>query len=498
MVDTIFPLQLSKSLFMRGIVCRRALYFLLRNHESNKKHTASRSYLAEISAEVELLARKLFPSGVTINVKNTESKEQIDETADCIIRKVPALFGGRFRSGELCVRTDILKKAGDSWELFEVKSASSLKKAYFEDAAYQYYVLRGAGIAVEKVSVMHIDSTYVRDGSLSPESLFRIHDVTEAVRERQPLIAQEIGEMRRILKGNPPEAVIGKKCTEPENCEFKDCCWHDVPMDSILDLRGEGVDKYRLYKMGIRSMADAPRRLLSDFQRIQADAAVRRSNVVDRPKLKQFLQSLWHPLCFLDFEIMQHPVPLFEGMRPYQQMPFQYSLHLVNRRDSGLIHYEYLADPGIDGRRIIAEKLLSEIPEDACIIVYNAMSELLILRELAAAAPELASKFNRMADNVRDLMTPFRERYLYKSKMMGSFSLKTVFRALTGKNCYEKMAITSGAMAMAAYFRLSRSDDPRGRESIVSNLRQYCKLDSLAMVMILDRIEQLVNEGGSS
>jgi hypothetical protein len=238
---------------------------------------------------------------------------------------------------------------------------------------------------------------------------------------------------------------------------------------------------------------------------MQLEAYLNKSEFIDREEIRgfldtlwyplYFLDTLWYPLYFLDFETAMFPIPPYDGMRPYQQLPFQYSLHYVQREGSDLRHREYLAEPNVDPRGEIAQRLVRHIPKEACVIAYNASFEMGRLSDLAEYLPRYRKRINIIIDNMRDLIIPFRKRHVYYWQMKGSASQKAVLPALVPELSYESMEIAHGGAAMDAYFAMCASDDPAEVAGIRAALLKYCKLDTLGMVRILEKLREMASCG---
>lgn len=208
--------------------------------------------------------------------------------------------------------------------------------------------------------------------------------------------------------------------------------------------------------------------------------------------MRDFLKSLWYPLCFLDFETFMSPIPLFDGTRPYQQIPFQYSLHYLKSDGGKLKHHEFLASPNFDPRKELTEKLINEIPDNACVLAYNMSFEKRILEDLGSWFPEHSDKIENIIGNMKDLMAPFRSKACYLWQMNGSYSIKFVLPALVPGLSYDEMEISNGGMAMDAYSTMCQTEDPGKLERIRKALQEYCNLDTLGMVRIMEKLRKIV------
>ena len=214
---------------------------------------------------------------------------------------------------------------------------------------------------------------------------------------------------------------------------------------------------------------------------------------IETEAVRAFLDSLWYPFYFLDFETLYDtPIPLFDGTRPYQQVPFQYSLDILAHKGAKLEHWEFLAHPEEDPQAAFVASLLPVLSDDACVLTYNKSFEIGRLKELAERFPEHREKIERIIENVRDLMAPFRSHHVYFPEMAGSHSIKAVLPALVPELCYDELEVCNGSMAAEAYLKILHSKDPTEIDQIRSALLKYCALDTLAMVRILERLSALV------
>ena len=172
----------------------------------------------------------------------------------------------------------------------------------------------------------------------------------------------------------------------------------------------------------------------------------------------------------------------------YQQVPFQYSLHIQREAGAEPEHYEFLAEPDVDPRRQLIEQLLDLIPEDGCVLTYNQTFEKGVLRNLADLFPDLAGEIGKRLENVRDLMVPFRRRDVYRWQMRGSYSIKEVLPAMVPELSYAGMEIADGMAAMQAYHDMCALEPGEELEQLRRAMLEYCRLDTLAMVRVLSEL----------
>jgi len=483
--------HLSKSLFIRGLQCHKSLYLQKHHPELRDETPPSREALFRSGSEVGVVAQGLFPGGATIPYDPDTYDRQVALTQEEIAQGASTLYEAAFHFDNVFVKVDILNKGKDGWDIYEVKSSTSIKDVYIPDAAVQYYVVKGSGLPVSRIFLVHINNQYVREGGIDVRQLFTVNDVTSEVRQMQDTVEGELDAQKTMLRGDIPRIDIGPYCSDPYECDFVGHCWEHIPDESVFDIRGSKSLPFMLYNRGIVRLEEVPLYMLTPNQRLQVEAALERKVVISSEAVREFLDSLWYPLYFLDFETVGAAVPLFDGTRPYQQVPFQYSLHYLEDEDAGLLHHEYLADPKIDPREELIKKLASEIPQNACILAYYAGFEAGVLRGLAEWLPKYRDDIDVMLGNLRDLAVPFQKKDVYHWQFSGSYSLKYVLPALVPDLRYEDMEVRDGDMAMQAYFRMRGSGDPEEIGRLRSALLAYCRLDTLGMVRIIERLKEM-------
>ncbi|HME42322.1 MAG TPA: DUF2779 domain-containing protein [Syntrophorhabdales bacterium] len=484
-------LYLSKSLFIRGLQCHKSLFLDRYQPELRDEVSEEKQTLFDSGTDVGKLARELFPGGVEVPYEGLSPQEQLEMTASEIRRGTETLYEAAFNHNNVFMKADILHKGKRGWDLYEVKQSTEVKDVHVNDVALQYYVLKGSNLPVSRAFLVHINNEYVRHGGIEVKKLFAVKDLTDRVKEKQAFVAEELANIRKMLSGSLPAIDIGAWCDDPYECDFKGRCWQHIPEDSVFTLKRRGVNQFDLYKQGIIRLDQIPLDVLNAAQRMQVEFFLEKKEAVNREAVREFLNSLWYPLYFLDFETFMSPIPPFDGTRPYQQIPYQYSIHFLEREGAELGHREFLAEPNVDPRKELTGRLVAEIPNDACVLAYNSSFEARILKELAEWLPQYATKIESIVSNMRDLMAPFRRRDVYHWQMKGSHSQKTVLPALVPDLSYEGMEVADGEMAMQAYFAMCGAKDPSEASRIRKSLLEYCKLDTLGMVRLLEKLRSL-------
>jgi len=442
---------LSKSLIIKGMQCPKALY--LQKNLPDFEFPPQPDLEAKFRAghEVGILAQQLFPGGTEVPYEGLSVPEQIKQTRQLIDDGAEVIYEASFDYGGIFVKVDILVKDGDAWQIHEVKMSTSVKEVNLDDVAIQYYVLSQCGLPVSGAYLVHINNQYERQGEIDVQQLFESQDVLEEAVARQVKLPELIDEFRSVLQGDEPQIDIGPHCSDPYDCDFIPYCWQHIPENSIFDLKGRGIKKFDYYDRGIILFEDIPLSDLNKAQRQQVEATLNQDDSSDMKAVSEFLDTLWYPLYHLDFETFNTAIPKYDGTRSYQQVPFQYSLHIQQEAGAEPQHFEFLAEPNTDPRRTLIEQLLELIPEDGCVLTYNQTFEKGVLRDLACLFPDLSEEINRRLENVHDPMVPFRRRDIYRWQMCGSYSIKEVLPAMVPDLSYEEMAVAEGMAAMQAY-----------------------------------------------
>lgn len=457
----------------------------------------------ETGNEVGDLAMGLFGDFVEVTAYNGDKldlPQMIAATKAEMEKGTPVICEASFQYNGLYCAVDILKKENGGWAIYEVKSSTHDDKAvYLADVAYQKYVLGHCGIPVSGLYLVCLDGDYVFDGCLDIHRLFKISDVARAAQAEENNIAANLSVAERLLASEEEPAIdLSINCKNPYLCGFWPYCSRHIPSSSVFDLyRMPFAKKIEYYKRGKITYQD----LLFD-PGITSPKQVRQllyavsdqGTYVNKESIRDFLDTLSFPLYFLDFETMQMVIPRFVGTKPYAQIPFQYSLHYIEREGGELKHTEYLAESGTDPRRELAERLCADIPMDVCVTAYNKSFECTRIKELAAAFPDLADHLLNIEANIRDLLVPFQTGCYYNRAMGGSFSIKSVLPALfpddPALDYHNLEGVHHGGEAMALFPKI-KDMPPEEQEKARHNLLKYCELDTFAMVKVWQALVQV-------
>jgi predicted RecB family nuclease len=488
-------MRISKSKFVAGVQCLKRLYWQVHEPELAAQPGAADQAIMEQGHEVGLLARQMFPGGVEVG-SDGGLDQAIRTTRELIANpEVPAIFEGVFEHDGVLVRVDVLHRRGDGrWRLVEVKSSTSVKEKHLDDVSIQSRVVSRCGVDLASVCLAHINRNYVFDGgSIDVPRLFKIRNLTRRVQRLQPKLTFQLRAAFTVLSmPKAPDIAPGKHCMSPVACEFFDRCNPPLPDDHIGYLpRLHASAEEELEELGVESIRDVPDDFeLTEIQR-RAATCVQTGEPWFNPELGKALESLQYPLYFADFESVNPAVPRFSGMRPYDQLPFQWSVHI--QRELGTVpeHYEFLATDASDPRHEFTRSLFTALGESGSIVVYNTAFESGRLSELTAWLPEFAKPIKNIQARLWDLL-PLVRNHVYHPAFAGSYSLKSVLPALVPEMSYEGMEVANGQNAGLAWETLVRGGlDCDECNRIRKGLLEYCRQDTLALVKLVTKLRSI-------
>jgi len=489
-------MRLSKSQYIRGLQCHKSLWLYKNRPELRDALDYQTKSSFNTGYQVGDLAKELFPNGVEIEFDASNFDGMIEKTKEFISNGTEVIYEATFREDGVFAMADILVKNGNAWNIYEVKASTYTKKYHINDTSIQWYALSKA-INLNRAYVVHINNQYVRDGELNIKELFTIDDITDIVLQKQETIKPQLLEMEEVLKGSIPDIDIGKHCDEPYECDFSSHCWQHIPKEnSVFDLTRANGKQWKLYYQGILSIDDVPDDFhLGENATLQIQHHKSQEIKIDKPKIKEFFDTIAYPINFFDFETFQNAIPRFDNQRPYQQMPFQYSLHILHKNGT-LEHKEFLGDENSDPRRALSEQMLKDITPTGSIIAYNQSFEITQIKNLALTCKDISSELLALNKRFIDLAHPFQYKYYYHPKFNGRYSIKVVLPTLFPDDDgldYKKLgSIQNGSDAMNTFANLHLLKDKSKRDEIQKDFLAYCRLDTLAMVRILERLWEMI------
>ena len=450
------------------------------------------------------MQKKIFGNYINIEF-NKDLNIMVEETRKLLKNKPNIITEASFNYDNNFCSVDILKNNLEGVEIYEVKSSTEVHDIYLDDASYQYFILSNLGLNVKKVCIVYINNQYIRGKKLEIEKLFNIEDITEIAKSKQDEIRKNIEITNKYMnehdKNNEPKEKIGMKCFKPYKCEFWEYCTRNLPKPNVFDIGGgmHTSKKFEKYYEGKVSFQDLQNEDLNSKFLEQIDFELNNLEPkIEKEAIKELMDSLKYPLYFIDYETYQLAIPKTEGTKPYQQLPFQYSLHIIKEKGAPIEHKEFLAEiDDTDYLRHFAESMIKDMPENGSVIIYNKSFEPARNNEIARMYPDLKDEMDRINSNIVDFLEPFKQRKYYTKEMHGSASIKAVLPALYPNNPeldYHNLPVVhNGGEASEAFLSLKNKTKEEQKE-IRHGLLVYCKLDTLAMVKLWKKFKEIVGE----
>ncbi len=441
----------------------------------------------------EIACKFLAPGGIYIGLEDGIA-HVLETTRRYLGSSDLPIYEATFAFDQVLVRSDIVIPSGSGLKVIEVKSSTQVKEYHIWDCAIQFRVLQGTGHTVQEIQVAVIDSSFVYPGEGNYHGLIRTEDVTKAVLEMQPQVESWVDQCLNTVQGSMPSIEVGDHCSSPFDCPFLNFCmpsdWPEYPLKSLPGISIQLRDK--LKQEGFEDIRDIPQGRLSSLylERVRRVTVSGKAELL--PQAAKILDFLAYPRYFLDFETAQFAIPIWEGTRPYEQLPFQWSCHVQDAPDQ-LRHLEFLDLSGQPPMLRFSESLLAACGESGPIIVYGSF-ERTVIRGLIQRYPDLATSLQSLSERIVDLHPIMRQNY-YHPKMCGSWSLKAVQPCLVPDLSYSTLGeVQEGSLAQEAYAEAISPDTMQERkEELRKGLLAYCEMDTLAMVRIVDVVSEGVD-----
>jgi predicted RecB family nuclease len=484
--------HLSKSRIVAGWKSPRYLWWKVNRPEAPEMQpsVADLDWM-EQGGQVGVLATTRFPGGVLIDLPYDQMAGKVEATRQALDAGAPAIFEASFWEDEVFVAVDVLERQDDTFRLIEVKATTRVKDAHIPDAAIQLYVLRKAGLDVREVVLMHLNPEYRHAG---PEDLFTLSDIMAEAEAFLPEIPALIEACHDVLAGPDPGPCRGDQCGRGDwTCPLDALCWPQDP-DHIRRLAGVGTKTaLRYMARGVHTFDDLPPDArLSDKARRQLEVW-RSGEMRVESTLAEDLEPFRCRLGFLDFETISRAVPPWDGLSPYGIVPIQFSYH-ERQPDSSYTHADWLAEGAGDPRPEIARALVEAARHADRVVTYTNYEKRCI-GALRSAVPELDAELSDLESRLLDLKKVV-ERNLAHPDFMGSYSIKDVLTPLVPDLSYQGLEVADGMTASVELARMMLEADSMTDEDRLAKraaLLEYCKLDTWAMVRLLERLEELAS-----
>lgn len=450
---------LSKTTYMYGMQCHKRFY-LNRFHKNlaNPEDEAAQA-IFQAGTDVGVLAQDLFPGGVNAQGDEEWHSEKTVQKTAALLNTHDIIYEAAFMFNGVICAVDILVRQGNTFYAFEVKATNGVKPQHIEDAALQYYVLSNNGLNLGDFSILHLNREYVRVGDLNLPELFTPTTVLSEVLEKQAFIPKNIADFKKLIYlKNIPDIEMGAHCNQPYACNFSNYCLSLMPQEEP-----------------------------------QEPEVLNAEVIVNTEAWNTFKENFTYPLFFFDFETVMYGVPVFNFSRPYQNIPFQYSLHVLVNEHAKVLHHSYLGDGVQDPRPDLITQMIRDLGTVGTILTWNMSFEKGVIAKLALDFPEYEADLMNIYGRIVDLMNPFRpsQAIVYSQAFAGSYSIKKVLPVMVPDLSYQNLQIQEGGTASFMYGQMTALNE-EARAQLRNDLLAYCHLDTLAMVKIWQRVEERV------
>lgn len=485
---------LSKSKILAYRQCPKRLWLEI-HHPELREDTAEAEASFKVGHQVGDIARGIYDpgqKGVLIEPYKIGFSAAFKQTKELLVSKQP-IFEAAMTASDTRILADVMlpinKRGKTRWKMVEVKSSASIKDYHRDDVAIQAYVATKAGAELEKIALATIDSDWLYPGNNLYLGLLEESDLTDEAFNRMDEVKAWISDAHRISASKrEPEIEASSHCNQPYSCGFQAYCSRDIPrarhpVNWLPNIRTKELKSF-IEDNDITELREIPDNYLNDQQLRVKQGSLSGKVYFDKVNAKKDLSGYGLPAYFLDFETIQFAVPIWKGTRPYQQIPFQFSLHKLGRNEK-LSHSEFLDLSGKDPSKVFADNLISSCGKTGPVYVYNAGFETARIKELAGRFSKLKSELLAINDRIVDLY-PIAKRHYYHPDQCGSWSIKKVLPAIAPELSYEELeGVQDGGMAMDAYLEAIAKETPAARKKEIEiQLQSYCKLDTFALVKL--------------
>jgi hypothetical protein len=487
--------RLSKSKIMSARQCAKRAHLEV-HRKDLAKYSAKTQAMFQLGHDVGDLAIQLYDdgSGTLVDYHGGSFGPALAKTRHLMggMFKAP-VFEATLRHEGVLVREDVLLPDGDSWRVIEVKAATKVKPQYLEDCAVQAWVHHGAGHALSGIALAHINNQFVYQGDGNFDGFLIEHDLTEQVMEMLPLVPLWAKHAREAIDGPEPKVAVGQHCTKPYECPFVAHCW---PQDARYPIHGLAGSRKKLGEWvacGYEDVRDVPTDLITSENQLRIHRVTCSEQAELLPGAAEFVRELAYPRYYLDFETASVAIPVWEGTRPYEQLPFQYSCHIEDGPGQ-MRHEEFLDLNAIPPMRVLAEKMIADLGGEGPILMYTDFERRVIMK-LAERYPDLADDLVGLVERLVDLKPVVKDNY-YHPDMLGSWSIKDVLPCIAPDMNYADLeGIAEGMEASGAYLdAIKPGADPAEATRIDQELRKYCRFDTDAMVRIVHYFEAFATD----
>jgi Domain of unknown function(DUF2779) len=486
------PVTLSKTKLLAYLQCPRKLWLEQYSPELEDEDAIDAAAI-ETGRVVGALAREVYGENGGHHVSGERGlRAAINATAELLAAGGDEpIFEATFDYDGLTFQVDVLERAGTAPRLVEVKSATRVKDHYLPDVAIQAWALAELGIPVSQVLLAHVDGDFVYAGDGNYAGLFTSVDLTESAAALFAQMPALVEATRTTLQAlDEPEVAIGEHCRTPYICPFFAHCAPEQGEYPVMALGGSTKTLYSLLQEGYTDLREVPRDRLGDERQRRIQTQTQLGQVFVGAELRERVRALPRPRYYLDFETIAFAIPIWKDTRPYEPLPFQWSVHVddggADESAAGLTHTAFLGLSGEPPMRECAETLIETLGRNGPIVVYSGYEQR-VVDALRERYPDLASSLVAIRERLVDLL-PLVKAHYYAPAMRGSWSLKAVVPTVAAELDYDSLTeVRDGGAAQAAYLEaIAPGTTPARREQLRGALLEYCRYDTLSLFKLVE------------